>query len=72
MFPKRCIANKPCAASHVFRYEALNRVIYNVVWVDIERERKSWQDPWECFAEDLDKGLKILHSLYEVTNKLGV
>ena len=67
----RCLANHPRAASNIFRGNALNRVIYNVVSVDIRREQRIWQNPWEDLTEDYNKGFKILDSISYVIRHLG-
>jgi hypothetical protein len=58
-------------ASGIFRYGAINRVVYNVVAVDIRRERNLWQDPWEGLTEDYKKGFEILDAIFYVTHDLG-
>jgi len=68
----RCFAkHPPCTASHIFRYGAVNRMVYNVVSADIQRGRGLWQNPWEDLTGDYNKGFKILNSILRVTHDIG-
>jgi len=71
--PYRYFANHPPrAVSHIFRYGAVNRMIYKVVSADIQRGRGLWQNPWEDLTGDYSKGLKILDSILRVTHDIGM